>query len=90
MTDEPGNGGLGLSGARRLERIELTVDRTNDKIDNLGNEVSMALRQLAALKEEQMGLDKRVRALELRFYGILAGLVTAVGVILWQSGNVSL
>ena len=87
MTDEPGNGGLGLSGARRLERIELTVDRTNDKIDNLGNRLDDALRKLADMKEVSLNLEKRVRALELRFYGILAGLITAVGVILWHQGS---
>lgn len=88
MTDGPVNGGLSLSGAARLERIELVVDRTNDKIDALGNEVNLALRQLALLKEENLSLDKRVRALELRFYGILAGLVTAVGVIVWNAGGI--
>ena len=87
MTDEPGNGGLSLSGARRLERIELVCDRTNDKIDNLGNQLSTALSKLKDMEEKSLGLEKRVRALELRFYGILAGLVTAVAVILWQSGG---
>ena len=87
MTDQPPNGGLGISGARRLERIELTVERTNDKMDARGTEVHAALRQLAQLREDALSLDKRVRSLELRFYGILAGLVTAIGVIVWQQGG---
>jgi len=50
--------------------------------------VNLALTKLADAKEDYQSLDKRVRALELRFYGILAGLVTAVGVIVWQSGGI--
>jgi hypothetical protein len=86
MPDAP-NGGLGLTGAMRLERIELTVDRTNDKVDNLGNDVRRALDEIRALSADHADLAKRVRSLELKFYGILAGLVAAVGVLIYNRGG---
>lgn len=73
---DPSNG-LGLSGQMRLERIEMNVDRTNDKLDRLGNELHDAVQ---GLKD----LPGRVRALEFKFYGILAGLITAIGILIYN------
>jgi hypothetical protein len=47
---------------------------TNRDIWNKLNEIEKELRLLA-----QADLPKRVRALELRFYGILAGFIGAIG-----------
>ena len=80
--------GLGLSGQRRLERIELTVERTNDKLDILGNEVRRGLDTIRDVEVDAGEMSKRIRSLELRFYGILAGLITAVGVIIYNRGGI--
>ena len=87
MSERPTNGGLGLSGSMRLERIELTVERTNDKMDDLGDEVRRALDKLRDIETDATEMSKRVRSLELRFYGILAGLIAAVGALIYNRGG---
>lgn len=82
MRDEPN--GLGLSGALRFDRLERQVERANDKLDALGAEMSNANRESIGTRRREDDLEKRVRALELKFYGILAGILAAVGAILWQ------
>ena len=39
-----------------------------------------------AVTEKMPALEKRVRSLELRFYGILAGLIAALGTIVYVKG----
>lgn len=60
-----------------LREVYDSLRRIEDKVTHVDSAVRDNTRDYA-------DLVKRVRALELRFYGILAGLVTALGVILYQ------
>ena len=74
MGDEPGNG-------IRISNKELYAMLTDvrDRVLGLENRVDKVL-------GENVELRKRVRSLELRFYGIAAGLVAAIVVLLRIGG----
>jgi hypothetical protein len=54
-----------------FQRVESKVDSNSALIEE----------KMGALVEENTDLKKRTRGLELKFYGILAGLVTAIGIV---------
>lgn len=74
--DEPNNGG-GIRISNR-ELYDMLV-QVRDRVASLENRVDMVL-------SDNFKLGKRVRSLELRFYGVLAGLVTAIIVLLRLGG----
>lgn len=76
MTDpDATNGGIRIS---NRELYDMLV-QLRDRVGSLENRVDAVL-------GENVDLRKRVRGLELRFYGILAGLVGAIVVLLRIKG----
>lgn len=72
MPDEPRE----ENGGRTFVRV------TNDMVYAELQATRADLRALASQVADYPETKKRVRALELKFYGVLAGLVTAVAVII--------
>ena len=73
--------GYRVSYTTALQEVRLELKTANENINRMANDVRQALAENAELKS-------RVRALELRFYAILAGLLTAIAVLAYQGGGV--
>lgn len=81
-------GDIGLTGQMRLARIETVLDRMDDKLDKVGEAATAAANLAAASKltadASVQELKDRVRSLELKFYVIAAGIVTAIGLLVYN------
>jgi hypothetical protein len=58
--------------------VRITNREIYDGLRDLNRSVSQLENRVDSVLRENVELNKRVRALELRFYGILAGLIGAV------------
>jgi hypothetical protein len=67
--------------------IRVSTRELYDAIRSLENKVADAMRMQDQMLREIADHSKRLRSLELRFYGILAGLVGAVAVIVRASAS---
>lgn len=58
---------------------------TNREIYDMLVKVQEKMNELSNQKETVTILSERVRALELRWYGVLAGILAAIGTILYET-----
>ena len=68
--------------------VRVTNREIYDAVQELLADVAAVKREIIQLGLDSRELTKRVRALELRFYGILAGLLGAIAVALRLGGAV--
>lgn len=80
--------GLGLPGGVRLERIEMQQERLGMEMRDLTQQATRALQEIREVRHDNIDVLRRLRSLELRFYGILAGLIAGFAGILWSRGGV--
>lgn len=72
MADSPGNG---------HEFVRITNREVYDRLGGVEAKLDHALSTIDKQNEQLLDNSKRIRALELRFYGILAGLIGAVAIL---------
>lgn len=81
MADDRGPAFYTITNRQVYEKLE----HLEDKLDVMQRDVDAAARRMAELEvqftAQNRELTERVRALELRFYGILAGLIAAAASI---------
>ena len=58
--------------------VRITNREIYDGLRDVGNRLSRLENRVDSVLGENVVLNKRVRALELRFYGVLAGLIAAL------------
>lgn len=73
------NGPGDENGARRF--VSISNDQVYAKLERIGDDLTDLDHKVDSVLSSNADLQKRVRALELRFYGILAGLIAAAGSI---------
>jgi len=71
-----------VSYTEALREVKDELSRANSKLTSLQEDVRRSL-------AENEDLRIRVRALELRFYGILAGVVAAIGALIYSGGGLN-
>lgn len=61
--------------------VRITQREVYDAVQAIGREVAALRLEVQAEVASNRDLTKRVRSLELKFYGVLAGLIGAVGAL---------
>ena len=87
MTGDLPNGGLGISATERLRRIEANATHMADKVDAIGAELSAVLKDQAIQTRTIADHERRIRNLDFKFYGILAGVCAFAGIIIYNGGR---
>lgn len=82
MSSDPEELGYRVTYTQALQEIREKLGTMSTSIEELKSNSRQASTDSADLKQ-------RVRSLELRFYGILAGLITAIAILIYQGGGLN-